>query len=117
MSARVEWGVCTLAAAASEPGLFRAVVALDPVLITGRGALALRVLRWFGSAHRNPLTQKAQRRRRHWNSREEAAASYRGKALFKHWDADVFQDYLEHGLTESPSGGFELRFPVPWVAR
>lgn len=110
-------GVCTLAAAASEPGLFRAVVALDPVLMTGRHALALRALRLLRVEHRNPMAQKAQRRRQHWDSREEAAASYRGKSLFRGWDEEVFLDYIEHGLTESPTGGYELRFPVDWEAR
>lgn len=110
-------GVYTLAAAAAEPGLFRAVVALDPALVTGWKSLVLRGLSVLGVAHRNPVARQVRRRRRHWHSREEAAESYRTKALFKHWDPDVLQDYLTHGLIEAPGGGFELRFPVPWEAR
>ena len=37
-------GVSTLLASAQEPGLFRAVVALDPVLVTGARLVALHAL-------------------------------------------------------------------------
>ncbi|HEY0093726.1 MAG TPA: alpha/beta hydrolase, partial [Archangium sp.] len=57
------------------------------------------------------------RRREQWNSREEAATSYRKKALFRHFDPDCFQDYLTHGLTDVPGGGMRLTIPTAWEAR
>lgn len=110
-------GLCTLTAAASAPGLFRAVVALDPVLMTGHHALALTLLRFLRAERHNPVARLARRRRQHWGSREEAGASYRKKPLFRHWDAECLRDYLEYGLTEASEGGFTLRYPVPWEAR
>lgn len=110
-------GVATLLASVKNPGLFRAVVALDPVLFTGMRHLFLQALALFGMSHRIPPARMARRRREHWGSREEAAASYRKKALFQHFDPECFQDYITHGLTEAPHGGFQLTIPRAWEAR
>jgi pimeloyl-ACP methyl ester carboxylesterase len=100
-----------------HPKLFRAVVALDPVLITGSRLFLLHLLTWLGLRHRIPPASLARRRRDSWNSREEAAASYRKKALFQRFDPECFQDYLTHGLTEAPGGGLRLTIPKAWEAR
>lgn len=110
-------GASTLMASAAHPGLFRAVVALDPVLVTGPRSWVVRGLRLLGRMDRLPLVQGARRRRDRWASREEAATAYRAKALFRAWDAECFEDYLTHGLVPAPEGGFRLRFPREWEAR
>jgi pimeloyl-ACP methyl ester carboxylesterase len=110
-------GVATLLASVKHQGLFRAVVTLDPVLFTGTRALAIQALSLLGLRSRIPPASLARRRREHWSSREEAAASYRKKALFRHFDAACFQDYITHGLTEAPGGGFRLTIPTAWEAR
>ncbi|MCP3098517.1 alpha/beta hydrolase [Myxococcus sp. K15C18031901] len=110
-------GVATLLASVKAPTLFRGIVALDPVLITGRRAVLLRLLSWVGQRHRVPPASLARRRRERWTSREEAAASYRKKPLFRAFDADCFQDYVAHGLTETPDGGLRLTIPRDWEAR
>jgi pimeloyl-ACP methyl ester carboxylesterase len=110
-------GVATLLASVKDPGLFRAVVALDPVLFTGTRLLMLQTLGLLGLRHRVPPASLARRRRETWNSREEAATSYRKKALFQRFDPECFQDYLTHGLTEVPGGGFRLTIPRSWEAR
>jgi pimeloyl-ACP methyl ester carboxylesterase len=110
-------GVATLLASVKEPGLFRAVVAMDPVLISGMRLLALQVLTLLGLRSRIPPASLARRRREFWGSREEAAASYRKKALFRRFDPECFQDYITHGLTEAPGGGLRLTIPKAWEAR
>lgn len=110
-------GVATLLASVKNPGLFRAVVALDPVLFTGMRALAIQALTLLGMRSRIPPASLARRRRERWGSREEAATSYRKKALFRRFDPECFQDYLTHGLTEAPGGGFRLTIPRDWEAR
>ena len=110
-------GVATLLASVKNPGLFRAVVALDPVLFTGKRLLALQALGLLGMRSRIPPASLARRRREHWSSREEAAMSYRKKALFQRFDPECFQDYISHGLTEAPGGGFRLTIPRTWEAR
>ncbi|MBN1203409.1 MAG: alpha/beta hydrolase [Myxococcaceae bacterium] len=110
-------GVSTLLASAKEPGLFRTVVALDPVFLTGARLFVLHAATWLGLRSRIPPASLARRRRESWGSREEAAASYRRKALFQRFDPECFQDYISHVLTESGDGGFRLSIPRDWEAR
>ena len=110
-------GVATMLAALKHPGLFRGVVMMDPVLFTGARALSIQVLGRLGLLGRVPPASLALKRREHWGSREEAATSYRKKALFRHFDAGCFQDYLTHGLTDEPTGGVRLTIPTAWEAR
>jgi pimeloyl-ACP methyl ester carboxylesterase len=110
-------GVATLLASVREPGLFRAVVAMDPVLITGARLLALQAVTLLGLRRWIPPASLARRRRESWGSREEAATSYRKKALFQRFDPECFQDYITHGLTETPGGGLRLTIPKAWEAR
>jgi pimeloyl-ACP methyl ester carboxylesterase len=110
-------GVATLLASVKHPGLFRAVVVMDPVLFTGMRLLAIQALGLLGMRSRIPPAKLARRRRESWGSREEAAASYRKKALFQRFDPECFQDYLTHGLTEASGGGFRLTIPRAWEAR
>jgi pimeloyl-ACP methyl ester carboxylesterase len=110
-------GVASMLASVKAPGLFRAVVAMDPVLVTGRRLWILRAAALLRQRHRIPLAQGARRRREAWSSREEAAASYLKKSLFQRFDPDSFQDYLTHGLVDAPGGGVRLAIPAAWEAR
>lgn len=110
-------GVASMLASVKAPGLFRAVVALDPVLVTGKRLWMLRAAALLRQRHRIPLAQGARRRREAWGSREEVAASFQKKALFQRFDAESFQDYLTHGLVETPGGGVRLALPAAWEAR
>lgn len=110
-------GVATLLASVNDPKLFRAVVAMDPVLLTGSRLLLFQVLGLLGMRSRIPPASLARRRRERWGSREEAATSYRKKALFQRFDPACVQDYITHGLTEAPGGGFRLTIPTAWEAR
>ncbi|HEX5749285.1 MAG TPA: alpha/beta hydrolase [Archangium sp.] len=110
-------GVATLLASVKNPGLFRAVVALDPVLFTGTRQWVIQAATLLGLRSRIPPASLARRRRETWGSREEAATSYRKKPLFRRFDPECFQDYITHGLTEVPGGGFRLTIPTAWEAR
>ncbi len=59
---------------------------------------------WPVFAARMPLVRQAARRRSEWASREEVAASYGRKALFRDWAPGVLEDYLTDGLAETASG-------------
>ncbi|WP_404369717.1 alpha/beta fold hydrolase [Corallococcus coralloides] len=110
-------GTSTLMASAANPGLFRAVVALDPVLVTGSRLWAMRLMKLMGRMDRAAIVQGALRRKERWATREEAAAAYRQRKLFRDWDADCFSDYITHGLVPTEAGDFRLRFPPEWEAR
>ena len=110
-------GVASLLASVKSPGLFRAVVALDPVLVTGKRLWMLRAAALLGQRSRIPLASGARRRREAWASREEVVSSYQKKSLFRRFDPESFQDYLTHGLVEAPGGGVRLSIPAAWEAR
>jgi hypothetical protein len=87
---------------------------LDPPLIMGKDALALhfaKTLKLKAVDAMSPASLSL-RRRDHWESREQAAALLRPKGFYQHFDADCFQAYIDHALTEDRSrGGVELTIP------
>jgi lipase len=56
----------------------------------------------------HPLASKAIRRRNRWSDRAEASAYLGEKELFKNWDHEVLDLYLQHGITEAGNGGLTL---------
>ena len=95
-------------AAARRPALFRAIVLLDaPILGTlqGRGLGAAKRL---GIVDRVTPAGMTRERRREWTSREEAAAHFRTRRLFRHFTGECLGDYVRHGLVGAP-GHYRLR--------
>jgi lipase len=56
----------------------------------------------------HPLASKAIRRRDHWGNREEARAYLLSKSLFKDWDPEMLELYIDHGMKEAEGGGLQL---------
>ncbi len=109
-------GVLTLWAAINRPDLFRAVVLVDPVLLPPTWLWGLRLLRFLGLGHRQPLVQGALHRRRTWPHRQACFDHYRAKSLFARWPDDVLWDYVEVGTRPRPDGSVELAYPPKWEA-
>lgn len=70
---------------------------------------------WPVFADRMPLVRLAARRRHEWPRRENVAASYARKALFKTWAPGVLEDYLADGLADMAEG-VRLSCPPAWEA-
>jgi pimeloyl-ACP methyl ester carboxylesterase len=109
--------VISLLAAATDAGLFSAVVAVDPIVLTGGRALFWRTVKAVGLAGRINLVRGARRRRELWSDRAEARNTYSGKKIFASWDPEVLDDYVDAGVVDLPGGGFGLRYPREWEAR
>ncbi len=56
----------------------------------------------------HPLASRAIRRRDHWDNREEARAYLLSKSLFKNWDPEMLELYIDHGMKETGGGGLQL---------
>jgi pimeloyl-ACP methyl ester carboxylesterase len=110
-------GTLTALAATSDPGLFAALVLIDPVIFTGLRSRLWRLAKRFGQAHRLHLVRGARRRRDHWSDLDEVRAAYRTKPAFASWDDRTFDDYLAAGFASAAGGGFRLRYPKAWEAR
>jgi len=109
--------VTSLLAAASDPGLFSAVVAVDPLILTGAHSLFWGTVKGLGLGGRISLVRGARRRRELWSDRGEARTTYSSKKVFSSWDPEVLDDYLDAGMLDLPQGGVHLRYPREWEAR
>jgi len=110
-------GVASLLAAADDPGLFRAVVAIDPLVLTGRVSTFWGLMKAVGLGGRLGLVRGARSRRDKWPDRETVLSSYRRKKIFKSWDPEVLDDYIDCGTVDLPDGTLGLRYPKAWEAR
>ncbi len=109
--------VITAMAAADDPGLFRALVLVEPVLFTGVRSFLWALTKRLGRADRFFLTRRAANRRDHWPSREQVLASWSARAVFSGWAPGVLEDYVAGGTVEDPGGGVRLVYPKTWEAR
>ncbi|MEJ2189468.1 MAG: alpha/beta hydrolase [Acidobacteriota bacterium] len=107
----------SLLAAAADPGLFSAVVAIDPLLMTGFHSLFWGAVKALGLQNRFSIVRGARRRRRVWSDRQEVRAAYSTKSVFASWDPAVLDDYVAAGTVDLPQGGVRLRYPREWEAR
>jgi pimeloyl-ACP methyl ester carboxylesterase len=81
-------GAAALAMAqAADPGRFRALVLVEPVMFPGPH-----------ERRDNAMSEVALRRRREFESRDEAASNFRGRGAFAGWDEGAFEGYIRCGL-------------------
>jgi len=56
----------------------------------------------------HPLASKSINRRNSWKDPAEAKAYLKSKSLFRHWDDEMLNIYVQHGMVQSESGELEL---------
>ncbi len=105
--------VIGMLAALQQPGLFRGIVALDPVLIPFKMWLPGQILRAVGKEL--PMVQSALRRPGCFDSHEAAFAFYRKKRPFRRVSDEVLWDYVLGGHA-TRDGGVSLRWTGAWEA-
>jgi len=104
----------TYMAAKRRPDLFSQVVMMDPPMILGARALLFHIAKYISPATVDKLTPagKSKLRRDTWDNRAAAYAQLRRKSLFRNFDEQCFEDYIEHGLIERADGKVTLTVPV-----
>lgn len=95
-------GTLSLAAAACVPARYRAVLALDPVILPPRVG---------GAGRGSELGTMTRRRRNVFPSRAAARENFTSKGLFAGWTDHALDLYVEFGLGETSDGDFALRCP------
>ena len=108
--------ICSLWAAADDPGLFRALVLVDPAFFSGPLSILWGAMQRLHRVDRTPIVAGAIRRRDRWPSRTEARRAWRDKPLFRDFREECFDAYLDTGLEQAPEGGLRLRYPKEWEA-
>lgn len=102
-------GYLSYLAALRRPELFRAIVLLDaPLIGPFRGGL-LGVTKRLGIVDRVTPAGATRDRRSTWETRAEARAHFRARNLFKNFSPGCLNDYVQHGLVETPDGRLRLK--------
>lgn len=110
--------VVTLRAALREPELFKALVIIEPVLLSPQQILLLRVARALGLSKRlDNRIDGALRRRRMFDSREQLFGGYRRREIFRFFSDAQLRSLIEGITRPTPDGRFELTYSPEWEAR
>ena len=96
-------GHCALYAAALLPNRFRALILVDPVVLSSEQYDA----HIDGMAQMNVGDHPIAHRRRYWDSPQEMFERFKDRHPFQLWREDILRDYCDYGLLPA-TDGFEL---------
>lgn len=102
-------GVLHLHAALRCPQYYRGVVMLDSPVLTRVDQWLIRMAKRFGFIDRITPAGRTLGRREAFADRDSARGYFASKTLFRQFDPDCLEAYLEHGL-EPAQGSLRLRF-------
>lgn len=109
-------GASALLAAAERPGKVSRLLMLDPVILD-RWAVAMFQLPLLrGLPRRMAITRGALRRRRDFDSPQQALESWRGRGAFRGWSEMMLADYVSEAFVETEGGGVRLACAPEWEA-
>ncbi|HEX5840911.1 MAG TPA: alpha/beta hydrolase [Pseudomonas sp.] len=102
-------GVLHYHAALKRPELYRGVVMLDSPVLTLADQLVIRAAKRFGFIDRITPAGRTLGRREEFRDLSEARGYFAAKSLFRRFDPECLEAYVQHGL--QPAGGnLRLRF-------
>jgi pimeloyl-ACP methyl ester carboxylesterase len=108
----------TLRAALREPGKFRALVLIEPVLFPHRRMIAWNFIRAVGLGNRlHPSIPGALKRRQTFDHLDQVFERYRNRTVFRYLSDENLRIYIEGITRPSAAGGYELVFSPEWEAR
>lgn len=107
--------VVTMMAAWRNPGLFRALVLIDPVFLPQK--ILQMAAEHPGAATSMPLVEVARRRRHVWPDRQFAFNNFRAKKVFSRWPDQSIWDYVNEGLQPTADGQVSLSYSREWEAQ
>ncbi|MBK5005634.1 alpha/beta fold hydrolase [Pseudomonas sp. S32] len=102
-------GVLHLHAALRRPDLYRGVVMLDSPVLTRADQWLLRIAKRLGFIDRITPAGRTLGRRSEFEDRDSARQYFAGKSLFRQFDPECLDAYIEHGLLEQQQK-LQLRF-------
>ncbi len=111
-------GTVTLRAALRDPGKFRALILIEPVLFVPRFMTMWHIVRALGLGDRfHPLIARAKKRRRTFDDLETVFKGYRNRNIFRYMSDEGLHAYID-GITKPKSdGGYELVYSPEWEAQ
>jgi pimeloyl-ACP methyl ester carboxylesterase len=109
-------GIATVLAALKQPDYFKAIVLLDPTILSRSVCEWMREAIANGQAAHSPLAEGAKRRRNHFESVEDVYQRFKGKSVFADWDDEVLRLYAEFGTLANEDGSRRLAWSPDWEA-
>jgi pimeloyl-ACP methyl ester carboxylesterase len=110
-------GIVTLRAALRDPGKFRALVLLDPVLFVPSYLVMWNLIRGLGLGNRfHSMIAGAMKRRRTFDNLDMVFRGYRTREIFKYMSDENLRAYIEGITKPKADGGFELAYSPEWEA-
>jgi pimeloyl-ACP methyl ester carboxylesterase len=109
--------IVTLRAALRDPGKFRALILLEPVLFVPSRLIWWNFYRAIGLGNQvHPKIAGALKRRRTFDNLDLVFRGYRGREVFRHMSDENLRIYIE-GITRKRDNGYELVFSPEWESR
>jgi pimeloyl-ACP methyl ester carboxylesterase len=102
-------GVLSAIAAIEKPEYFKAVILLDSPLLGRFKSSMVKFAKALGIIDRVTPALRTKGRRVYWQSKQELIRYLKCRSLFKTFDDECLNDYIDHGLKKSNDGYF-LRF-------
>jgi len=107
--------VVSLRAAIQEPGFFRALVLLDPVIFPPAVIRGWEIIKSLGLGYKlHPLIPTAQKRRRVFENQEVVYRAYRQKKIFRFIDNQKLKTMIAGMLKPINGKGYELSYSPEW---
>lgn len=111
-------GIVTLRAALHDPGKFRALVLLDPVLFVPSFLVMWNLIRTIGLGNKlHPMIAGAMKRRRTFDNLDMVFRGYRSRDVFKYMSDKSLRAYITGISKPKADGGFELAYSPEWESR
>jgi len=108
--------IVTLRTALRDPGKFRALILIDPVLFVPRFLINWHIVRVLGLGDRlHPLITGAKKRRRTFDDLETVYRGYRNRNIFRYMSDENLRIYID-GITRKTNSGYELVYSPEWEA-
>lgn len=92
-------GIASILSVIRDPSRFKALILLDPTLMSQEILNLMIQLRNEGGLDKFPLAARALKRRRTFDNYESALAYFKEKALFSAWHPDALKNYVYEGMT------------------
>lgn len=110
--------IVTLRAALRDPGKFRALILLDPVLFVPSRLVLWNMIRAMGLGNRlHPKITGALKRRRRFDDLEKVFRGYRNRPVFRYMSDESLRAYIKGMTGPAANEGFELLYSPEWESR
>jgi lipase len=80
----------------------RGMILIEPIFLP-QDFYRLRI-----TVEQHPLASKSIKRQNYWESKAEAGAYVRSRSLFRNWDDEMMDLYIEYGMKPGVAGGLQL---------